>query len=148
MNEARIPRIAGVTFAGQYRLDLLWENGKTMAVDLRESVHRLKGLRALRDQAMFARAAVGDAGHSVVWPGDLDMGANRLLEMALEQNGHADAVEFIRWRWKNGLSLSAAAEAIGISRRLVAYFASGEKSVPRYVLLACKGWEAERRAAA
>jgi transcriptional regulator with XRE-family HTH domain len=46
-----------------------------------------------------------------------------------------------------GLSLSQAAEALGLSRRQVAYYASGEHPVPRTVLLACKGWEAERQAA-
>jgi len=30
----------------------------------------------------------------------------------------------------------------------VAYYASGEHVVPRTVLLACKGWEVERQAAA
>jgi len=30
----------------------------------------------------------------------------------------------------------------------VAYYASGEHEVPRTVLLACKGWEVERQAAA
>jgi hypothetical protein len=76
------------------------------------------------------------------------MGAARLFGMALEQNGRADAVEFIRWRWKHGLSLTDAREALGLSRRQLAYYASGEHEVPRTVLLACKGWEVERRAAA
>jgi hypothetical protein len=40
-------------------------------------------------------------------------------ELALEQNGRTDAVEFIRWRWRNGLSLTNAAEALGLSRRQV-----------------------------
>lgn len=74
--------------------------------------------------------------------------AARLLEMALEQGGRPDAGEFIRWRWKHGLSLTDAAEALGLSRRQVAYYASGEHAVPRTVLLACKGWEVERQVAA
>ena len=36
----------------------------------------------------------------------------------------------------------------GISRRQVAYYASGEEPVPRYILLACKGREAQHGAAA
>jgi len=68
--------------------------------------------------------------------------------LALEQNGRTNAVEFIRRRWRNGLSLTKAAEALGLSRRQVAYYASGEHEVPRTVLLACKGWEVEQRAAA
>jgi len=70
------------------------------------------------------------------------------VELALEQKGRADAVEFIRWRWTHGLSLTDAANALGLSRRQVAYYLSGEHEMPRYVLLACKGWEVERQAAA
>jgi hypothetical protein len=55
----------------------------------------------------------------VAWPGEIDIGAARLLELGLEQSGRADVVEFIRWRWRNALSLSAAAEALGMSRRQV-----------------------------
>jgi hypothetical protein len=111
-------------------------------------VHRLKGLRALRDPLVFTRATVGEGGQSVTWPGEIDIGAARLLELGLEQGGRGDAVEFMRWRWRNGLSLTAAAEALGLSRRQIAYSASGEHEVPRYVLLACRGWEAEQHAAA
>lgn len=113
-------------------------------MDLRDFVQRLKGLRPLRDPTVFAHAEVGEGGFSVVWPGDLDIGADRLYEMALEQNGRADAATFIRWRWRNKLSLSKAAESLGVSRRMVAYYESGEQEVPRTVLLALKGWEAER----
>jgi hypothetical protein len=148
MSENTTVRIADVQATGGYTLRLRWLGGRTMTVDLAEAVHRLKGLRPLRDPAVFARAQVGEGGHSVAWPDDRDMGAARLWELALEQNGHADAAEFIRWRWKHGLSLTAAAEALGLSRRQVAYYASGEEAVPRYILLACKGWETEHRAAA
>ena len=75
---------------------------------------------------MFARVTVGEGGHRVVWPGHVDIAAAGLLELGLEQARPADAVEFIRWRWRNRLSLTAAAEALGLSRRQVAYYASGE----------------------
>ena len=149
MSEANAIRIAHVKYAGTgLRLIVRWTNNQEMTVNLEEPVSRLKGLRPLRTQAVFARAAVGEDGYSVTWPGDIDMGADRLWEMALEQNGHADAAEFIRWRWKHGLSLTAAAEALGLSRRTVAYYVSGEQEVPRTVLLALKGWEQEERKSA
>jgi hypothetical protein len=44
--------------------------------------------------------------------------------------------------------LTEAAEVLGLSRRQVAYYASGEHEVPRTFLLACKGWEVERQVAA
>lgn len=148
MNETKATRIAGVRPAGDYALRIRWVSGTTTTVDLREVVFGLRGLRPLREHAAFARAEVGEGGHSVMWPGDLDMGADRLWEISLEQHGRADAAEFLRWRWRHGLSLSAAAEALGLSRRMVAYYASGEREVPRTVLLACKGWESEHQQAA
>lgn len=148
MNETKATRIAGVRSKDDYSLRIRWVSGATTNVDLREVVFGLKGLRPLRDRAAFARVAVGEGGHSVTWDGGLDMGADRLWEISLEQNGRADAAEFLRWRWRHGLSLSAVAEALGLSRRMVAYYASGEREVPRTVLLACKGWELEHQQAA
>ena len=57
-----------------------------------------------------------------------------------------DARAFLEWRLKHGLSLTAAAEALGLSRRVVADYSNGENPVPKTVLLACRGWEAGRRA--
>jgi hypothetical protein len=86
MNDAKAVRIASVKHAGECKLHLRWVNGKTMTVDLSEPVHRLKGLRTLRDGSIFARAERGEDGHSIVWPGEIDMGAARLWKMSLEQN--------------------------------------------------------------
>lgn len=145
VSETKAIRIASVKSAGEYSLRIRWVNGKTLPVDLQEPIHKFKGMRALRDKAAFAQASKGEGGHSVVWPGGIDMGADRLWEMTLEQNGRMDAVEFLRWRWRHGLSLTQAADALDLSRRQVAYYASGERPVPRYVLLALKGWELERK---
>jgi len=143
MSETKAVRISSVKYADEYSLRLRWVNGKTMSVDLQVPVNGLKGMRPLRNKTIFAQASKGEGGHSVVWPGDIDMGADRLWEMTLEQNGRMDAVEFIRWRSRHGLSLTEAAEALDLSRRQVAYYASGDRPVPRYVLLALKGWEVE-----
>ena len=148
IDEGKLPRLTSVKAAGAQTVILRFESGKTFTIDLREFVHGSKGLKKLRDAEAFARVALGEGGHSIEWPGDLDIGADTLWELALRQNGHADAAEFIRWRWKHGLSLTQAAEALGMSRRQIAYYASGEHEVPRTVLLACKGWEVEQQAAA
>jgi hypothetical protein len=42
---------------------------------------------------------------------------------------------------RNDLTLDAAAVALGLSRRMLAYYRSGSKPVPRTVALACLGWE-------
>ena len=56
-------------------------------------------------------------------------------------------VERTTWRVRNGLSLTEAAAALGMTTRTVSAYGSGERPVPRYIVLACKGWEAERRTA-
>ncbi|WP_150049115.1 MULTISPECIES: hypothetical protein [Methylomonas] len=43
-----------------------------------------------------------------------------------------------------GLTLQQAAEALGISRRMLIYFRDGEKPIPCAIWLACLGWEAVR----
>ena len=45
---------------------------------------------------------------------------------------------------RHELSLDAAAEALGISRRMLAYYRSREKPIPKTVGLAMLGWEAQR----
>jgi Helix-turn-helix len=82
----------------------------------------------------------------VVWPSGAELGADTLWLETLSATGHPDSRAFLEWRLRHGLSLSAAAQALGISRRMVAYYSNGERPVPRPILLACKGWEVERAA--
>ena len=52
---------------------------------------------------------------------------------------------FKEWRQGPGLSLTQAAHILGLSRRMVAYYESGEKAIPKYMALACMGGSAEMR---
>jgi hypothetical protein len=45
------------------------------------------------------------------------------------------------------LSLNTAADALGISRRMVSCYRTAQKPIPRSIWLACLGWEALRDAA-
>ena len=55
-----------------------------------------------------------------------------------------DALAFSAWMARNALSLSSAAEALGMTRRMMAHYRSGTRPVPRIVALACLGWEVIR----
>jgi predicted transcriptional regulator len=57
--------------------------------------------------------------------------------------GRGETRAFLDWRLRHALSLSKAAEALSISRRMVAYYSNGEKRAPKPILLACRGWEVE-----
>ncbi len=54
--------------------------------------------------------------------------------------------EFAAWMDRNGLSLTTAAEALDMTRRMMAHYRTGSRPVPRVVALACIGWETERTA--
>lgn len=128
-------------------LALSWSDGTLATADVRPMLE-LPALAALRDPVLFAQATVGDWGHSVAWPGEIEIGADRLWAETLTATRRDDTRLFLDWRHRHGLSLSKAATALGLSRRAVAYYSNGEKRVPRPVLLACRGWEVEQAEAA
>jgi hypothetical protein len=125
---------------GPGRLRLAWSNGAEAELDLGAWLER-PAFAALRDPAEFARVQVGDWGHSLVRPSGVEAGADSLWLETLAAPRCEDARAFLEWRLKHGLSLTAAAEALGLSRRMVAYYSNGEKPVLKTVLLACRGWE-------
>jgi len=127
------------------RLALTWSDGTQAEVALGEILQG-RHYASLRDPAVFARAELGEWGQSVTWPNGAELGAETLWLETLSATGHADARTFLEWRLRHGLSLSKAAEALGLSRRMVAYYANGEKPVPKSILLACLGWEATQAA--
>jgi hypothetical protein len=137
-------RIAAVAALPNARLRVEYVGGNVVEVDLAPLIARSRAMRRLADPERFAAVRVGDYGWSAYWDDDAEMSSDRLMEMALEQQGRSDAVEFRRWQERNGLSLNAAAEAIGLTRRTVSRYRTGAARVPRTVTLACKGWEAER----
>ena len=133
-----------VTAVGGKSLEITWAGGKVDQVDLAALIADLAGLAALDDQALFDAVAVGEDGWSLSWPGGLEIGTDSLWRMAREQAGEATPIEeFAAWRARNRLSLSDAALALGITRRMVSYYEAGRYLIPRIVGLACKGWESE-----
>jgi hypothetical protein len=137
--------IEAVKAEGPGVLSLKWSDGTRARVD----ISRMLGgrpFRLLRDEKEFARVQPGEWGHSIQWTVGAELGADTLWLETLSATGRSDARAFLEWRMRHGLSLTKAAEALGLSRRMVAYYSNGEKPVPRAVLLACKGWEAEQAA--
>ncbi len=122
---------------------MVWADGGKVEVDLAPHILRYGVYRPLRENLeAFRRAKVIDKGIAVAWPEhDLDISADAIA--ALHQSQVMIPAEF-RLRLKNlGLSFDAAAVTFGISRRQVAYYASGAKPIPRHVILALRGFEAE-----
>jgi hypothetical protein len=126
-------------------LRVRWSNGTAADLDLSDLLKQ-KAFKSLRGRG-FQRVSLDEWGHSVEWPDGTAIGADALWRRTLLARGHEDAVTFMDWRLSHGLSLSEAGEALGLSRRMVAYYSSGARAVPKTVLLACRGWEYTRDAA-
>jgi len=131
------PLEKGMTLSVQY------QGGQEAMIDCSELAQRFAVFAPLRDPDFFRQVAVADWGHSLEWPHGEGLDADRVLEMALEQAGRTDTLAFRHWQERHALSLSQAAQALGVSRRTASQYRTGSRKVPRVVLLALKGWEAE-----
>jgi hypothetical protein len=131
-------------------LRLAYADGEQLLVDLHDTIARHPTLAALADPAVFASAALGEWGSSVVWNNDdaLELAADNLRARAVEQAGGYSHELIWNWMARHKLTLDSAAEALGLSRRMLAYYRSGAKPVPRTVALALLGWEVEQHKAA
>lgn len=132
--------IAAVRAIGPASLHLAWSDGTEADLDLTAAL-KDRTFATLRDPAEFAKVEVGDWGHSLAWSSGAELGADTLWLETLSATGHGDVRAFLEWRLRHALSLSKAADALGVSRRMVAYYSNGEKKVPKPILLACRGWE-------
>jgi predicted DNA-binding transcriptional regulator AlpA len=142
-------RIKAVEALKPYVLRLTFGDGEVMTVDLKEIIDCIPALSPLKAPQLFTKARAGEWGLAVEWiPGEIDMAADNLRAEAIEQRGGISHERIWEWMHRNSLTLDAAAEALGISRRMLAYYRSGQKSIPKHIWLACIGWETEKRKAA
>lgn len=138
------PNIKVVVPSSGKVVEITWASGKIDRVDLTELINELAALAEIDNAAIFSAVAVGEDGWSLIWPNGAEIGTDTLWRMAREQAGEATPIhEFAAWRARNRLSLSDAALALGITRRMVSYYEAGRYLIPRMVGLAIKGWEAE-----
>ena len=127
-------------------LELVYADGACLSVDLAPIIRAHKVLAPLREPATFASAHLVDHGHAVAWEGSdlLELAADNLRARAIEQAGGYSHELIYNWMARHQLTLDDAAQALGLSRRMLAYYRSGQKPVPRTVALACLGWEVEQ----
>lgn len=142
-----IGKLTGVSVTGPRVLVLTWDDGQSATVDLAAIIADHRPLAVIAEAEAFAQVALSDDGWSVEWPGGIDFGASQLRRWADEQAGEAmPAAVFRSWMQGHGLTLDRAAEALGLSRRMIAYYLSGEQPIPKTVMLATEGYD--RRMAA
>ena len=145
MPRKTLPRIVSVA-VGKKPLTLLirWDKGGESWVDVSGMVETFRVYEPLRrSPELFGRVQVGEYGTDVCWPEEIDMAADTLLRLANEQSGQTMSPDaFKHWRERKAYTLDTAAAALGLSRRMIAYYEQGAKPIPRVVALATHALDA------
>lgn len=141
--------IASVTPIPPTTLHVGLSDGKTLRLDLAALVGT-PGFEALVDADCFLSVGIADWGHGIEWPAiDQGLPVETLIRLSREQAGTAfPTVEFNAWLKRNGLTLATAAQALGLPRRTIVHYNTGQKPIPIYIGLACDGWDARKQRAA
>ena len=140
MSEFFYPKLQAVSALEPFRLRTAWSTGEVLDVDV-SHVMRRAVFAKIRQPEVFRE--VHTDGTSIEWF-DTELGPDNVYAWAKEQMGEVSHEMFGGWMHRNQLSLSGAADALGISRRMVSYYRTAHKAIPRSIWLACLGWEATK----
>ena len=143
MSEFFHPKLQAVEALAPYRLRTTWITGEVLDVDVEAVLRSIPALTKLLDPQVFSKVRLAEWGHGIEWF-DAELGADNVYAWAKGQAGEVSHQMFDTWMHRNGLSLNTAADALGISRRMVIYYRTAQKAIPRAIWLACLGWEATR----
>ena len=141
-------RLAGIEVLNDFKMRLNFVGGEVYTLGFQPLLDDSPGLARLRDPVAVAGATLVEGeGWTLEWPAlDIQIGADTLWLDAQAQNAPDENTRiFAQWRARHGLSLSQAAQALGMTARTISAYGTGARPVPRYIALACKGWEAEHR---
>jgi|AGTN01.1.fsa_nt_gi Protein of unknown function (DUF2442). len=139
---APIPKIGAVEAGKPFVVNVTWRDGRREQIDVSPIIMTYKVFRPLRDDpTLFAAVSVDEHGSAIVWSDDMDL-ANYTLERLAQVSRPMSRDDFKDWMKRHGLTLDTAAPVLGISRRQVAAFSSGEKTIDRSTKLACRGYDA------
>lgn len=139
-----MPLLASVKAGPDHSVAVTWKfgdrKGRVETIDLEPAIFAYRSYRPLRNsQGLFGTVHPIDEGNAIGWgDGEIDMAATAVERLAAESMTDA---EFKAWLSANNLSYASAGAALGLSRRMVIYDAK-DKAIPRYIALACRGYEA------
>lgn len=141
------PGIAHLVAEPPTVLHVTWHDGSETRHDVATLISDTDWAAPLRDPAVFVTARAEDHGLQIVWPGTgVAFSAHGLWDDAHPPPPTAQwmlAGEFTAWMREMGWSFARAAEALGISQRMLKYYAAGTHAVPKPVCLACMHLAAE-----
>ena len=140
MSEFPHPKLQAVKGLEPRRLSTTWSTGEVLEVDVSNVMGGSTFAEICKPEAF---GKVHTDGFSIEWF-DTELGPDNVYAWAKEQAGEVNHEMFEGWMYRNQLSLSGTAEALGISRRMVSYYRTAHKAIPRSIWLACLGWEVTR----
>jgi Helix-turn-helix domain len=139
-----VPNIIAVHAGRGRSVAVTWKAGGESLIDLSGhfALYEIFGpLRA--GDARFGEVAVGEWGWCLHWSAEMEISADTLWRLALEQG----AAWLQTWRRRHRMTQAAAARALGVSSRMWRYYEAGSHILPKTVRLAAIGLDAEARAA-
>jgi len=118
-NLPKAPRIAKLRpGSAPLTLRVTWKAGGTDEVDFTGLIARHPALAALVDLDVFGTARPDDWGASVVWPGEIDIGAAQLKTLADYQRPMSGAA-LAELRAELGVSQQELSDMLGVARRTI-----------------------------
>ncbi|MBF0153274.1 MAG: helix-turn-helix transcriptional regulator [Magnetococcales bacterium] len=144
MSQPKSPNLMKAEYLDGYRLHLCWRHHGEDIVDLAPWIASTPALRlTFQDGALFKQAHVDEDGWSVAWNDRIELDAEHLFRLARYQTGESlEPESFHAWRIRHGLNQTQAAQALGITQRMVRYYEHGHYLVPKTITLACKSLDA------
>lgn len=137
------PSIRQVRPGADRLLVITWRGGAESTVDVSRHLAVFPLFAPLRiDDALFRSVVIGAWGWCVHWSDDMEIAADTLWRLALEQ-GSAWLRE---WRTGHAMTQAEAAAALGVSPRMWRYYEAGSHLLPKTVRLAAIGFDAQARA--
>jgi DNA-binding transcriptional regulator YiaG len=136
-----LPRIMAVAPGERpMTLRVCWDKGAESLIDVSGIIQSFRVYAPLRESPeLFRQVRVGEHGTDIVWTDEIDMAADTLWRLAQEQAGETMTPDAFRhWRERKAYTLDEAARALGLSRRMVAYYETGDRPIPRVVALATR----------
>lgn len=139
-----MPNIRAVRADKGRSLAITWKGGAESVVDASRHISDHAVFAPLRaDDDLFRSVKVGEWGWCVHWSDEMEIAADTLWRLALEQG----AAWLRAWRQAHGMTQAEAAKALGISPRMWRYYEAGSHLLPKTVRLAGLGLDAQAHAA-
>jgi hypothetical protein len=138
------PNIKAVRADEDRSVVVTWKVGGDSVINLTDHLFRFEIFAPLRaDDRLFDKIEVGEWGWSIRWSEEMEISADTLWRLALEQG----AAWLRDWRRGRRMTQAVAARALGVSPRMWRYYEAGSHLLPKTVRLAAIGLDAQVRAA-